>query len=373
MFVLVRAPRAASRPWGGGGVAAPRARATAVKVGWRTREDDGVSRSRANVAARTKNTPVKKQLKTFFFLARPPPTKQQSGNVSNLVRAHERLLKLEARVDLFLRTRQVAGETSPSPPSASGAQAAAAAAEAEEEEEEDEAAAIAEEQNSRDIRWRVRDAVEDTFAAGWEARRRGGGGGAVVAVAPRPRSAAAAAVVAAAAVASPGAAAASAASSSRVIIKPPTSTTITTTTTTTTTSKGTPVAVEFVARCQHTAYGERVWVCGSGAALGGWKPKGALRLRWGQGGRWHAVAELEALEATAEGGGTSYEFKALLRRDDDGEGGSGGGGAVWARERNYSLWLGVDAGQGLRARVSEGVSATVLEDGSVRVEFDAGF
>jgi hypothetical protein len=273
----------------------------------------------------------------------PKHNKQATSNVANLVRVHDRLLKLEARVDLLLKRHSSEVDEAAGGGAASAAAAAAAAGHA-----KDEVAALTASAQERDIRWRVRDAVEDTFAAGWEARRGGAAGRAPAAASPRvappetpPKPAAAAAV-------------------------PPAVATLPPAPKTTTTA----VNVEFVVRCPFTAYGERVWLCGGAPALGKWKPKSALRLRWGEGGRWRAVAQFEVGRDQEE---DDMEFKALLRRDDDATD-KGGRWEALERNRKLGLFANGDAADGqVQARTSEGIRTSVLEDGTVRVEFDAGF
>jgi hypothetical protein len=287
------------------------------------------------------------------------------------VRVHDRLLKLEARVDLLLkRTADESGGGEASSAAAAAVSAAAAATKAASAEAAEEAASIAEAAAARDITWRVRDAVESTFAQGWEARRSGGGGvsGGVVKAASasaRPQSAPAAVAAAAATpTLTPTAPPAPPPSASSFTPLPP-STAIATTSV---------ITVEFVVRCQDASYGERVWISGGGAAaLGSWRPERALRLRWAEGGRWCAVAEVEVAEA----GAAELEFKAFLRRDDAAPGERG----RWeGAELNHKVVLGQgEGGEDVTVpSACEGVEVTVLEAegggrSSVRVEFEARF
>ena len=178
-------------------------------------------------------------------------------------------------MDLLLkRTADESGGGEASSAAAAAVSAAAAATKAASAEAAEEAASIAEAAAARDITWRVRDAVESTFAQGWEARRSGGGGvsGGVVKAASasaRPQSAPAAVAAAAATpTLTPTAPPAPPPSASSFTPLPP-STAIATTSV---------ITVEFVVRCQDASYGERVWISGGGAAaLGSWRPERALR------------------------------------------------------------------------------------------------
>jgi hypothetical protein len=290
------------------------------------------------------------------------------------VRVHDRLLKLEARVDLALKRSSSDGGGGSA--AAAAAAAAASAAKAEAAATQEELASMAATQSARDITWRVRDAVESTFAQGWEARR--GVEGATTNSSRTAGGARAAAVAAPAAAATTPAAAAN---RTPPLPQP-----------TTKRAKVVTVPVEFFVSCPHTAFGERVWVSGGGsavgaaasaaasAALGGWKPERALRLRWGEGGRWHAACELEVEVVDSEEQQAEQQqqqqqqlagvaFKALLRRDGAEDRGR------WEQvERNRQLTVGVGGGGVLTVTASEGVRATVLPDGGgVRVEFEARF